>query len=89
MDELQELQLLIKDLRGDQKYKIFSGNEVFCTGTLRQVAQFIADNDLFDISMNEDSEKYLANNWRFANENEILCCLNEAKYLNGFEEFVY
>lgn len=87
MNEFDEVhRLLVKDYsNGEQRYMIISGDEELITGPLSKVAQYIKDHELFDICADENSGKHLAS-WRYATEDEISVCLNEAKYLYSFEE---
>ncbi|MFP4515002.1 MAG: hypothetical protein ACLFNO_03315 [Parcubacteria group bacterium] len=64
---------------------IIDGDEELITGPLSKVAQFIKDHELFDITANGNSGEYLAS-WRYATQEEVDTCINEAKYLYAFEE---
>ena len=89
MDDLEVHELLIKDDSGEEKYRLINGNEVLVTGSITKVANFIGNNELFDISVNGNSGKYLRHGWSYTTERELSTCLTDAKLCSGFKEPVY
>jgi hypothetical protein len=86
MNDLEEMQLLSKkNYQNEQIFKLINGNEVLITGSLTKVANFIGQNEIFNI-ININDNKHLANDWRYATEKEVSSCLYQARLNFGFIE---